>query len=130
VTVLDPVDATSDLGQWVDWRFEVTWDWDPSGDGHVRVLKDGLEVATYDGPNAFNDAEGPNSKIGLYKWNWSTGEVDLRVAYYDDVRIFTETASAPALGPAGLAAAILALGTVGATWTRLRTRERKSTRRT
>ena len=58
--------------------------------GHVRVLKDGLEIATYDGPNAFNDAEGPNSKIGLYKWNWTTDEVNLRIAYYDDVRIFTE----------------------------------------
>lgn len=130
VTVLDPVDATSDLGQWVDWRFEVTWDWDPSGDGHVRVLKDGLEIATYDGPNAFNDAEGPNSKIGLYKWSWPTDEVNLRVAYYDDVRIFTETAAVPALGPAGLGAAILALGTAGVAWSGLRARQRKSNRRT
>ena len=86
--------------------------------------------ATSDGPNAFNDAEGPNSKIGLYKWNWPTDEVNLRVAYYDDVRIFTETAAVPALGPAGLAAAILALGTAGVAWSGVRTRQRKATRRT
>jgi len=122
VTVLDPLDATGDLGQWVDWRFEVIWDWDPDGNGHVRVLKDGGEVATYDGPNAFNDAEGPNSKIGLYKWNWTTGEVDLRIAYYDDIRIFTETAAVPALGPAGLATAILVLGVAGAIFTAHRAR--------
>ena len=98
VTVLDPVDATGDLGQWVDWRFEVTWDWDPGGNGHVRVLKNGFEVATYDGPNAFNDAEGPNSKIGLYKWIWPTPAIDLRVAYYDDVRIERAAQAIPALG--------------------------------
>ena len=121
VTVLDPVDATADLGQWVDWRFEVTWDWDPDGDGHVRVLKDGFEIATYDGPNAFNDAEGPNSKIGLYKWNWPTDEVNLRVAYYDDVRIFIESTALPALGPTGGAAAILVLGAAGVLWTARRT---------
>ena len=113
VTVLEATDASADLGEWVDWRFEVTWDWNPGGDGHVRVLKDGVEMATYEGPNAFDDDEGPNSKIGLYKWNWPT-DVDLRVAYYDDVRIFTASSSSiPALGPGGLAASALVLGAAG-----------------
>ena len=98
VTILPPTDASADLGQWVDWRFEVTWDWRPDGAGTVRVLKDGAQVALYSGPNAFNDEEGPNSKIGLYKWLWWTPEIDLRVAYYDDVRIERSALAIPALG--------------------------------
>lgn len=98
VTILPPTDASADLGQWIDWRFEVTWDWRPGGAGTVRVFKDGTQVALYSGPNAFNDEEGPNSKIGLYKWIWPTPEIDLRVAYYDDVRIERSAQAIPALG--------------------------------
>jgi len=112
VTVLDATDASADLGEWVDWRFEVTWDWASGGDGHVRVLKDGVEIATYEGPNAFHDDEGPNSKIGLYKWNWPT-DVDLRIAYYDDVRIFAASSSIPALGAGGRLASGLILAFAG-----------------
>ena len=98
VTILPPTDASADLGQWIDWRFEVTWDWRPGGAGTVRVLKDGTQVALYSGPNAFNDEEGPDSKIGLYKWLWWTPEIDLRVASYDDVRIERTVPAIPALG--------------------------------
>jgi len=98
VTILEPTDASPDLGRWVDWRFEVTWDWHPSGTGSVRVVKDGEQVALYSGPNAFNDEEGPNSKIGLYKWNWPPDtNIDLRVAYYDDIRIERAAIAVPSL---------------------------------
>ena len=103
VTILPPTDASADLGQWVDWRFEVTWDWRSPGVGNIRVLKDGEQVALYAGPNAFNDDAGPNSKFGLYKWNWLTLSIDLRVAFYDDIRIERTVAAIPALGTAGLA---------------------------
>lgn len=99
VTVLPPFDASPDLGQWVDWRFEVTWDWNPQGSGSVRVIKDGQSIAHYVGPNAFRDDHGPNSKIGLYKWAWPTS-VDLRVAFYDEIRIERNNTALPSLGHA------------------------------
>ncbi|MEE2677524.1 MAG: polysaccharide lyase [Myxococcota bacterium] len=99
VTLLPPTDASPDLGQWVDWRFEVTWDWNPEGSGSVRVIKNGQPIAHYAGPNAFRDDQGPNSKIGLYKWTWPTS-VDLRVAFYDEIRIERDTTALSALGHA------------------------------
>ena len=101
VTLLPPTDASADLGQWVDWRFEVAWDWRPSGAGSIRVYKDGDQVALYAGPNAFNDAAGPNFRVGLYKWNWPTESVDLRIAHYDDIRIERAVNAIPAMGTVG-----------------------------
>ena len=102
VTVLEPLDASADLGSWVDWRVEVTWDWRVGGAGRLRVFKAGVEVGSYDGPNAYNDAEGPNSKIGSYKWDWSDPP-DLRVVYYDDVRIWRDIVYMPSLRSGGVA---------------------------
>ena len=115
LTILEPTDASGDLGTWVDWRFDVTWDFEPEGEGRVRVLKGGVEIASYEGPNAFNDDEGPNSKIGIYKWNWpnNQSEVELRVAYYDDVRIISEQSSIPALSEGGVGALVFSLATLG-----------------
>lgn len=113
VTILPPSDASSDLGQWVDWRFEVTWDWRPAGVGSVRVLKDDEQVALYSGPNAFNDDAGPNSRVGLYKWSWPTSSIDLRIAYYDDIRVERTAQAIPGLGATGssvLIGLVLALG--------------------
>jgi len=112
VQLLDPLDATPDLGDWVDWRFEVTWDWNPLGEGSVRVFKDAVEVASYDGPNAYNDEEGVNSKIGSYKWNWLAPVVE-RVVYYDDVRITREVVSLPSLGGPGVGALAVCLAFAG-----------------
>lgn len=110
VTVLDPLDASGDLDNWVDWRVEVTWDWHEVGDGRLRIFKDGVEVVSYDGPNAYNDVDGVDSKIGSYKWDWSDPP-DLRILYYDDVKIWREVISMPALGSvgAGLLLALLAV---------------------
>jgi len=75
--------------------------WNSSGTGSIRVVKSGEQVAIYSGPNAFNDAAGPNSKIGLYKWNWPPAtNIDLRVAYYDDIRIEKAALAVPSLGGA------------------------------
>ncbi|MFP8873316.1 MAG: polysaccharide lyase [Myxococcota bacterium] len=98
MNLIDPMDATDDLGVWVDWVFEVRWDWHPDGVGEARVYKDGVLMADYHGPNAFNDEVGPNSKIGLYKWDWAEAGVVLRVAHYDDVRILAEAEEIP-IGP-------------------------------
>lgn len=110
LNLLDPLDATADLGVWVDWVFEVRWDWRPDGAGEARVYKDGVLMADYRGPNAFNDDLGPNSKIGLYKWNWDEADVTVRVAHYDDVRILVLAEEAPVVSWVGhvlLAAGLL-----------------------
>ena len=112
VTVLDPLDASGDLESWVDWRVEVTWDWHEVGDGRLRVFKDGVEVVSYDGPNAYNDVEGVDSKIGSYKWNWSDPP-NLRILYYDDVKIWREVSSMPALGPRGVGLLLALLAVSG-----------------
>jgi len=110
MNLLDPVDATNDLGVWVDWALEVRWDWHPSGSGVARLYKDGVLIAEHSGPNAFNDARGPNSKIGLYKWNWDPpASIQLRVAHYDDVRIFTAAEEIPLMSWPGTALLALAL---------------------
>ena len=98
MNLIDPMDATGDLGVWVDWVFEVRWDWHLDGVGETRVYKDGVLLADYQGPNAFNDELGPNSKIGLYKWEWDYADVLVRVAHYDDVRILTKAEAVPS-GP-------------------------------
>ena len=61
---------------------------------------DGAEIVSYDGPNAFNDEQGPDSSIGIYKWNWPTN-VDLCIAYYDDIRVSNAGTGGPVLGFAG-----------------------------
>ena len=112
MNLLDPTDATNDLGVWVDWALEVRWDWDPNGAGVARLYKDGVLVADYSGPNAFNDARGPNSKIGLYKWDWdSLAGIQLRVAHYDDVRTLIFAEEVPAMSWPGIT--LLALGVLG-----------------
>jgi hypothetical protein len=111
MNLLDPVDATNDLGVWVDWALEVRWDWHPSGSGEARLYKDGLLIAEHSGPNAFNDARGPNSKIGLYKWNWDPpASIQLRVAHYDDVRISIAAEEIPLMSWPGTTLLTLALG--------------------
>ncbi|MCS5635406.1 MAG: polysaccharide lyase [Myxococcota bacterium] len=111
MNLLDPVDATNDLGVWVDWALEVRWDWHPSGSGEARLYKDGVLIADHSGPNAFNDARGPNSKIGLYKWNWDPpASIQLRVAHYDDVRISIAAEEIPLMSWPGTALLTLALG--------------------
>jgi hypothetical protein len=125
VTVLEPLDASPDLESWVDWRVEVTWDWHEVGNGHLRVFKAGVEVASYDGPNAYNDVEGPDSKIGSYKWHWSDPP-NLRILYYDDVRIWREAVSISALGPRGAGLLLVSLAVLGFAFAvRKRTLQRK-----
>ena len=114
MNLLDPVDATNDLGVWVDWALEVRWDWHPDGAGVARLYKDGVLIADHSGPNSFNDAKGPNSKIGLYKWNWDPpASIQLRVAHYDDVRISIAAEEIPLMTVPGTALLTLAL-TLGA----------------
>lgn len=84
---------TADLGKWTSWVFCIRWAHDASGQGFVRVWKNGDLVSDHAGPNCFRDLRGgPYWKIGPYKWTWEQSEdvppaVTKRVLGIDSVRI-------------------------------------------
>ncbi|MBN1508228.1 MAG: polysaccharide lyase [Sedimentisphaerales bacterium] len=76
-------------GVWTDWVVHVKWSY--RQDGLLQVWKDGVKVIDQDGPNAFNDKDGPFFKMGLYK-GWSdpnrrSDKVSKRVLYHDEFRM-------------------------------------------
>ncbi|MFV8819479.1 polysaccharide lyase [Haliea sp. E17] len=78
-----------DVGRWVDWviRYRPSW----QDDGIMEVWKDGIKVASYLGPNTYEDNVGPYLKIGLYL-NWRDrsccqGTSPLKYIYHDELRI-------------------------------------------
>ncbi|MBN1361484.1 MAG: polysaccharide lyase [Sedimentisphaerales bacterium] len=76
-------------GAWTDWVVHVKWLYGP--DGILEVWRDGEKVIDQDGPNAFNDKDGPFFKMGLYK-GWSdpnrpSDKVTSRVLYHDEFRM-------------------------------------------
>ncbi len=74
---------------WTDWVIHVKWSYGP--DGILQVWKDGAKVIDQNGPNAFNDKDGPFFKMGLYKgWrdsNRRSDKVSKRVLYHDEFRM-------------------------------------------
>ena len=91
-----------DRGRWVDWAFHVRWSW--TGDGFVRIYKDGSMVYEHEGSVGFNDAEGPYLKVGIYKWDWSGGaasDTDERVVYIDEIQVRGADGSLAAVSPGG-----------------------------
>ncbi len=76
-------------GVWTDWVVHVKWSYRP--DGVLQVWKNGEKVIDQDGPNTFNDKDGPFFKMGLYK-GWSdpkrpSDKVSKRVLYHDEFRM-------------------------------------------
>jgi hypothetical protein len=76
-------------GAWTDWVVRVRWSY--GSDGFLKIWKDGKLAVDQDGPNAFNDAEGPFFKMGLYK-GWDDPKkghdgVAKRVLYHDEFRM-------------------------------------------
>lgn len=81
-------------GVWTDWVVQVRWSY--QADGILRVWKDGEKVIDQDGPNTFNDKDGPFFKMGLYK-GWSdpnrpSDRVNRRTLYHDEFRMGTAQA--------------------------------------
>lgn len=76
-------------GVWTDWVVHVRWSYGP--EGFLNIWKNGQLVVDQNGPNAFNDAQGPFFKMGLYKgWNdpKAAGDaVAARVLYHDEFRM-------------------------------------------
>jgi hypothetical protein len=76
-------------GVWTDWVVRVKWSYGP--DGVLKVWKNDRIVIDQDGPNTFNDAQGPFFKMGLYK-GWGDPQKDCdavtrRVLYHDEFRM-------------------------------------------
>lgn len=77
---------SGDIGFWVDWVFFMKWDWRENGSGGsgvTTVWKDGVQVYTENGPNCYDDANGPYYKVGLHTPN--TGNTNS--IYIDEVRV-------------------------------------------
>lgn len=49
------------------YQFDITMKIDPSGEGMVKVMRDGEEIASYEGPVGYNDEKGAYAKIGIYR---------------------------------------------------------------
>ena len=70
-----------ETGVWTDWVFHVRWSYE--SDGLLEIWKNGVKILYYEGPNAFNDAEGPYFKMGIY-----TADVPYtRIVYHDEFRM-------------------------------------------
>lgn len=89
-------------GVWTDWVVHVKWSYAP--DGILQVWKDGEMVIDQDGPNAFNDKDGPFFKMGLYKgWrdpNRPSDKVSKRLLYHDEFRLAGSQAGYDDVAPA------------------------------
>jgi hypothetical protein len=82
-------------GRWTDWVFHVQWSW--TGDGLTEIWKNGELVFKRQGPNAYNDNQGPCLKTGMYKWPYKVKPescpTDRQVIYIDEIRIADESAT-------------------------------------
>lgn len=83
-------------GAWVDWVVHVRWSY--RGDGLVEIWQDGEQIATYTGPNTFNDEQEQYLKVGSYMYAGFEG-VDQRVSYVDEVRMGGESAGYADVAP-------------------------------
>jgi hypothetical protein len=57
-----------DVGVSIDWLFRVRWSY--GSDGIVVAWRNGIRIACYEGPNAYNDLMGPYLKVGIYVPSW------------------------------------------------------------
>jgi hypothetical protein len=96
------------LGTWVDmgafekdvWRAYVMHVKHSAGsDGLIEIWRDGVKIMNRSGANAYKiegDIEMPNLKLGVYKSDWNgsgTTQTNVRVLYFDDIRIGNEYAT-------------------------------------
>ncbi|AEL24508.1 heparin lyase I family protein [Cyclobacterium marinum] len=79
--------------EWNEFVFHVVHSKD--SDGLVEVWKNGEKLATHKGPNLYSDGKHTRWKIGIYKSTWgkNSTDINLRVTYFDNVRIGGENAS-------------------------------------
>jgi len=86
---------------WDDWVFHVRWSC--RRDGLLQIWKNGKRIASWRGPNAYNDKGKMYLKIGIYKPGWNDpaapSDVDTRRIFHDEVRIGGAKADYAAVSP-------------------------------
>ncbi len=88
-------------GVWTDWVVRVQWSY--RSDGFLKIWKNGAPAVNQDGPNAFNDADGPFFKMGLYK-GWAnpgrdSDAVSKRMLFHDEFRMGSAEATYDDVAP-------------------------------
>lgn len=90
---------------WNDFVFNWRWAHSAGQGGFSKVWIDGQPVLDYNGPNTFNDNNGPYTKFGLYKgWHDRNSPADLvssRLVYHDEYREAGSNGSYEMVAPRG-----------------------------
>jgi hypothetical protein len=89
-------------GKWVDFVMEVNWQSPKSGEGYLRLYRDGEQVIDYQGPTWYEDkVQGPFFKMGIYKGGaaWK-GEESQNIMYFDEFRMGDKSATLKQVDPA------------------------------
>jgi hypothetical protein len=83
-------------GKWTDFVIEYRPDWRSNSDGGVgltKIWRNGAVLKDYRGPNAYNQANSPYIKFGVYKSAWKdrglNDPVLRRTYHFDEVRVST-----------------------------------------
>jgi hypothetical protein len=87
--------------EWTHFVFHINYSY--QSDGVLEIWRNGVKIATYNGPNSYNDKSYPYFKFGIYKPVWedksiTTGLIK-RVVYIDNVRIGNESATYDDVAP-------------------------------
>lgn len=84
-----------ETGSWDEWVFHIKFSY--QNKGRIQLWRKGKLVLDYNGPNYYNDEVGPYFKMGIYKWEWNSNNINRsihkRVLYIDDVIIGNEKAN-------------------------------------
>lgn len=97
-------EAPHTAGTWNAFYFEVLWT--HLAHGFVRVWKDGVRVADYNGPTSYNDQTVPSLKLGIYK-GWQQMALKgigpspnaERTVYHDQMRVGDKDSSYEEVAP-------------------------------
>ncbi len=76
--------ASDDRGKWINWSLHYKASTD--NNGLYELFKNGKSVSSFEGSNSYHN-DGAYMKIGLYKWSWTSLDINNRTVYYDDVSI-------------------------------------------
>jgi hypothetical protein len=81
-------------GKWTDFVVEYRPDWRSNSDGGAgltKIWRNGTLLKDYRGPNAYNQANSPYIKFGVYKSAWKNRSLNdpvlRRTYYFDEVRV-------------------------------------------
>ena len=86
-------------GKWQKYVFHFIHS--PYDDGLIEIWHNNKILHVIKGPNMRRDFDFPYFKFGIYKWRWDNGgktATNIRVLYFDDVRIGDSNSSLEDMG--------------------------------